>query len=486
MAAGNRDFMAVLRPYPALERLPEEQLVKIVYLRDKRALPDEIKRLFDQATVIPVRVEETRDVAEAMRFASGEAAGVNLGGTSGTIHYVRKSLEMLKDRELSVDWEPRSDPLEGDVLPLFDGLLLDLSEFSGVDVNPENHMLRCEVGATWRDVSEAAQQAGRLLPLFPVLPANPYMGDLIAGTALLSSYAGGPQDILRNVDFLSPETSYSQSGFDLVPNNATGYDLNALLLLMGRDLGIPVSVTLRLLPFDRMRAVRFAFATWDDLFQALQAVEGAPLDPLRVVFGDPVASAVGLDGGEGYTLEVDLAGPEEVLASQEKALQAAVGEATPGEVTEGLGHLHETATRDRPPFHLAEIRTSLADLPALWEDLATWTGIRGDAFGVAGTLQEGGTVHVLPFMRGDIRGISTTGGPVDQVLHRGDRFDRLTELVRIAQRHPCRVRSTQVAQLLAQDQEMGKRFGLVRRIKQAVDLASIINPSGLLWVPRPR
>jgi hypothetical protein len=486
VAAGNRDFMAVLRPYPALERLPEEELVKIVYLRDKRALPDEIKRLFDQATIIPVKMHETRDVAEAMRFASGEAAGVNLGGASGTIHYVRQSLEMLKDRELGVDWEPRTDPLEGDVLPLFDGLLLDLSEFTGVEVNPENHTLRCEVGATWRDVSEAAQQAGHLLPLFPVLPANPYMGDLIAGTALLSSYAGGPRDILRNVDLLNPDTSYAQSGFDLVPNNATGYDLNALLLMMGRNLGIPVSLTLRLLPFDHMRAVRFAFASWDDLFKALQAVDQASLDPLRVVFGDPVASAVGLNGGEGYTLEVDLAGPEEVLASQEKALEAAVGEETPGEATEGLEHLHEAATREKPPFHLAEIRASLADLSALWEELATWVGVRGNAFGLAGSLREGGTVHVLPFMRGDIRGTSTTGGPVDQVLHRGDRFDRLTELVRIAQRHPCRVRNTQVSQLLARDREMGKRFGLVRGIKQAVDLASIINPSGLLWVPRPR
>ncbi|MEE9592945.1 MAG: hypothetical protein V3W28_05140, partial [Thermoplasmata archaeon] len=353
-------------------------------------------------------------------------------------------------------------------------------------VNPENHTLRCEVGATWRDVSEAAQQAGRLLPLFPVLLANPYMGDLIAGTALLSSYEGGPQGILRNVDLLSPDTSYAQSGFDLVPNNATGYDLNALLLVMGRNLGIPVSLTLRLLPFDRVRAVRFTFPSWDELFKALQAVEGASLNALRVVFGDPVASAVGLDGGEGYTLEVDLAGPEEVVPGQEKALQAAVGEGTPGEGTEGLDHLHEAATREKPPFQLAEIRTSLADLPALWEDLVTWVGVRGSGFGLAGSLHEGGTVHVLPFMRGDIRGLSTTGGPVDQVLHRGDRFNRLTELVRIAQRHPCRVRNTQVSQLLAQDTEMGKRFGLVRRIKKSIDLANIINPSGLLWVPQPR
>ncbi|MFQ5553622.1 MAG: FAD-binding oxidoreductase, partial [Thermoplasmata archaeon] len=394
MAAGSRDFMGVLRPYPDLERLPKEELVKIAYLRDKRALPDEIKRLFDQATVIPVKMDETRDVAEAMRFASGETAGVNLGGASGTIHYVRRSLEMLKDRDLSVDWGPREDPLEGDVLPLFDGLLLDLSDFAGVEVHPENNTLRCEVGATWRDVSEAALRADRLLPLFPVLPTNPFMGDLIAGSALLSSYAGGPQGCLRNVDFLGPDTSYSQSGFDLVPNNATGYDLNSLLLMMGRNLGIPISLTLRLLPFDRTRAVRYAFESWEGVLTALQAIGRSGLGPLRIVFGDPVASAVGLDGGEGYTLEVDLGGSKEILGSQEKALQAAVGEETPPEAVDGLTHIHEAATREKPPFHLAEIRASLVDLPPLWEDLATWVGVRGSAFGLAGSLQEGGTVRI--------------------------------------------------------------------------------------------
>ncbi len=486
MAVGYRDFMGVLRPYPALERLPEGELVKIVYLRDKRALPDAIKRLFDQATVIPVKMEETRDVAEAMRFASGEVAGVNLGGASGTIHYVRRSLQMLKDRDLSVDWGPREDPLEGDVLPLFDGLLLDLSQFRGVEVHPENNTLRAEVGATWQEVSEAAQQAHRLFPLFPVLPTNPYIGDIIGGTALLSSYAGGPESYLRNVDFLGAETSYSQSGFDLVPNNATGYDLNSLLLVMGRNLGIPISLTLRVLPFDRTRAVRFTFESWDGVLKALQAIADAPLEPLRVVFGDPAASAVGLDGGEGYALEVDLGGAEEGLAGQEKALQATLGEQAPGEGTDGLGHLQEAATREKAPFHLAEIMTSLVDLPALWEELTTWVGVRGSAFGLAGSMQEGGTVRILPFMRGDIRGTSTTGGPVDQGLHRGDRFNRITELVKIAQRHPCRVRNTQVGQLLVQDTQMGKRFALARRIKQGVDLANIINPSGLLWVPQPR
>ncbi len=478
--------MGVLRPFSALERLPEEELVKIVYLRDKRALPDAIKRLFDQATVLPIKMEETRNVAEAMRFASGEVAGVNLGGASGTIHYVRRSLEMLKDRDLSVDWGPRQDPLEGDVLPLFDGLLLDLSEFNGVEVHPEANTLRAEVGATWRDVSEAAQQAHRLLPLFPVLPTNPYMGDLIAGSALLSSFAGGPETYIRNVDLLGSDTSYSRSGFDLVPNNATGYDLNSLLLIMGRNLGIPISLTLRLLPLEHTRAIRFSFESWAGLLKALQDIAEAPLEPLRVVFGDPVASAVGLDGGEGYTLEVDLGGAEEVLAGQEKALRATVGEETPGEGTDGLGHLYEAATRKKAPFHLAEIMTSLVDLPILWEDLATWVRVRGSAFGLAGSLQEGRTVHLLPFMRGDIRGTSTPGGPVDAVLHRGDRFNRIVELVKIAQRHPCRVRNTQVGQLLAQDIQMGKRFALARRIKQGVDLANIINPSGLLWVPQPR
>ncbi|MFQ6013383.1 MAG: FAD-binding oxidoreductase [Thermoplasmata archaeon] len=478
--------MGILQSSPGLERRPEEELVKILYLRDKRALPEEMKRLFAQTTVIPLKMGETRDVAEAMRFVSGEVAGVNLGGASGTLHYVRRSLNMLKDRDLSVDWTPRKDPLEGDILPLFDGLLLDLTDFHGVEVDPERGILRCEVGATWRDAFEAAEQAHRLLPLFPVLPSNPFMGDLVAGSALLSSYHGGPHAYLRNVDFLGPDTNYSQSGFDDVPNNATGYDLNALLLTMGRNLGIPLSLTLRILPFARTKAARYTFESQEEVLKALQALGQSSLQPLRVVFGDPTASAVALDGGEGYALEVDLSGSEETLARGEKALEAMAGEATPGEGREGFAHLLEGATRKRPPFPLAEIRTSLANLPALWEELAAWARTRGSAFGLAGTLQEAGTARILPFMRGNIRGTSTTGGPVDQVLHRGDRFNLVVDLVRIAQRHPCRVRNTQVTQLLSADTQLRKRFALVRRLKAGIDLGNIINPSGLLWVPRPR
>lgn len=485
MAVGNRDFLDVLEPYAGPEGMRREELVKIVYLRDKRALPDEIKRLFDQATVLPLKMEETRDIAEAMRFASGEAAGVSLGAASGTIHYVRRSLHALKDRELSVDWAPREDPLEGDVLPLFDGLLLDMAGFDGVEVDAQHETLRAEVGVPWKAAFQAAEQAHRLLPLLPVLPASAYVGDVLGGTAVFTSFFGGPGHYLRNVDFLAADTNYSQSGFDLVPNNATGYDLNSLLLLMGGSLGVPISLTFRLLPIALTKTLRFTLASWEALTAALQALRKARLRPLRVVFGDPTYGT-SFAGSDGYSLEINLGGTPETLASQEKALEGALGEDLPKEAWEGLGHLTREAPGGKTPFHIAEIRTALADVPSLWEDLATWSGRQGPAFGLAGYLQETGTVGLLPFARADLRGTSTTGGPVDIVLHRGDRFDRVAELVKIAQRHPCRLRNNQLTQLLAADKHLRRRFALVRRIKEEVDLGNIVNPSGLLWVPQPR
>lgn len=492
----SRDFLEVLKLDPALRRLPEEELVKVVYLRDKRALPDDLKRLFDRVAVIRLTMTDTHDIAAAMDFGTGEVAGVNLGLAADSIHYVRRRLLMLRDREVAVDWAPKGDPFDGDVLPLFDGLLLDLAEFIGVEADGENGTVRAEVGATWRDAFQAAAQAQRLFPLLPVLPSNPFVGDLVDGTAVLTSYRGGFAGYVRNVDFLAPDTRYGKSGFDLVPNHATGYDLNGLLTVLGRNLVVPVSLTFRLLPAATVKGVRYRFPDGAALLQALTALHRSRLRPLRVAFGDPVAGSVGF-GGDGFVLEVNLMGTEETAAAQARAVDPALGIPTPKgkggeaeakpsvprEEVDGLGHLLEEPRRGRYPFYLAEVRCHVAEAGPLWDELATWSQRMGDRYGLAGHLMESGTLSLLPFVRVDVTGRSTMGEPYDVPLNRGDRFDRVWEVVRIARKHPCRLRANQLLQLLNPDTNLQRRFQVARRIKEAMDLPNIVNPSGLLWVP---
>lgn len=489
-----RDFLDILKLHPGLERLPREELVKIVYLRDKRSLPDDLKRLFDRVAVIRMAMDETHQIADAIDFATGEVAGVNLGLASDALHYVRRRLEMLRDREIAVDWSPKGDPFDGDVLPLFDGLQLDLSGFNGVEADGAAGTLRAEVGATWRDAFQAAQGQDRLFPLLPVLPTNPYLGDVVNGTAVLTAYRGGISRYLRNVDFLGPDTRYGQSGFDRVPNAATGYDLNALLTVMGRNLVVPVSLSFALLPGGPVRTVRYHLEDPEALLAALQGLSGTRLQPLRVALGDPVAAEVGLGSRKAFVLEVCLTGTEALLDAQTGALDDLLGmeegeedegEAPGGqkETLEGLGHLLREPPRGKYPLYLTEVRTHVADAAGLLEELAAWSHRLGDRYGLAGHLRESGTLSLLPFVRVDVQGQSTMGEPYDVPLNRGDRFDRVWEVVRVAREHGATLRANQLIQLLNPETQTQKRFRLARRIKEGVDLPNIINPSGLLWVP---
>ncbi len=470
MPLGEVDFGTLLAGLPGLRTLPREKSVRAVYLRDRRALPDELKRLFDRTSVLRIPVEEPEDISRAIGVANGEIAGVNLGLQADTLHYVRTRLEMMKDRELSVEWGPKEDPFEGEILPQLDGFQLDVSGLRGVEIDGDNGVVRCEVGARWKEVFDACRTMGWIFPLFPLLPLDPYIGDIIGGTATLNSYQGDASMYVRNVDFLAPDARYGQGGFDLVPNGAAGYDLNSLMLVMGRHLFIPVSITFSLLcSVEDCKTLRYAPEDAGEMLEALRKATRTGVRPLKLVFGDDVGSRIAF-GGDGLTVEAALHGTEVSLPVQEKTLDSLFKEGVKKDEIDGLVHpLGETSLRV-PPSPIVEIRTSIVDTTPLMEDLVTWRDAQVESLGLVGSLFEDGTVSLIPFS--------------DRPISRGVRFERLLELVQIARKHRCRLRSNSTLQLLSPETERDRRFELVRRIKERVDLPNVINPSGVLWLPR--
>ncbi len=465
------DFREKLAGYPGLQALPREELVRAVYLRDRHILPDDLKRLFESVSVIRIPVAEAEEISLAIGVATGEIASVNLGLASDSLHYVRTQLAMMRDRELSVDWGPKEDPFDGEVLPHLDGFHLDLSNLKGISLDEENGTVRCEVGTRWKDVFDTCASQGWLFPLFPIFPHDHLMGDIVAGTAILTSYSGGPERYVRNIDFLAADTRYGESGFDQVPNNASGYDLNSLLLAMGRNLAVPVSVTFTLLPaVEAVRIFRYAPESMEDLVASLRGIAGSQGQPLKVIFGDGTASKVSLGGNEGLTVEVALRGTEETLPVQQKQLDSAFKKETKKTEVDGLAHPLVTPTKGRGPTPLVEVRASLADVQPLVDDIVAWAEGQGPGLGIIGTLSQGGTAGLLPFAQ--------------KPLNRGERFDRVLELVQIARKHRCRLRYSPLLHLLSPESNMEKRFNLARRIKERVDLPNVINPSNVLWVPR--
>ncbi|MEE9236760.1 MAG: FAD-binding protein [Thermoplasmata archaeon] len=471
MPLGSADFREMLAGFPGLRALPREKLAKAVYLRDRRALPEEMKRLFDGVNIVRIPVREPEDVSRAIQVANGEIAGIYLGLKADALHYMRRRLAITKDREISVSWGPKEDVFDGEILPQLDGFELDLSDLKGVEIDGEHGIVRCGVGARWNEVFEACKSKGWLFPLFPTLPLNHYIGDIVDGTASLISYRGDAARCVRNIDFLTPDARYGESGFDRVPNSAAGYDLNSLLLIMGRHVSIPVSVTFTLVPcVEGTKTLRYGLESTEHLLGALEEMVRTRLQPLKVVFGDGVASRVAFGREEGPTMEVSLHGTEETLPPQEEIVDSLFKENVEKKEIDGLAHPLQGPPRRVPPSPLAELRSSLADLAPLLNALTSWREAQGDSFGVIGTLFESGTIGLLPF--------------IDRATNRGERFDRLLELVQIARAHRCRLRGNTTLQLLSPESNLEKRFALVRRIKEEVDLPNVVNPSGLLWVPQ--
>ncbi len=466
MPLGYVDFREMVTSFPGLRALRPVEQAKAVYLRDKRTLPDQLKRLFDSVSVVKLSVEDPDDVSSTVGVATGEVASVSLGLKGDTLHYVRRSLEMMRDRELTVDWTPRADPFEGDVLPQLDGFLVDLSEFNEIEVDKENGIVRSGVGSMWSDLYEACRSAGWFLPLFHVLPVAAYVGDIVRGETLLSSFRGGPETCVRNVDFISADAGYGESGFDEVPNNSTGYDLNSLFLTAGSSLAIPLSVTFSLLPSaEDLRARTYYLENYEKLIAALVNVSDAGFAPVNVSFGDPTASKA-ISGKEGTTSTTLLHGTEETLPAQSKALDKAFE----GVSVEESAYEPPQVTASGSVSPLVELRLSVRDLAPLLADLSTWRDSQASSVGLAGSLQEGGSVIVVPF--------------IAQRAGRGERFDRLVEVVEVVEKHECVLSGSQLVQLLVSEGALEKRFRLLRRVKEKVDLPMVVNPSALLWAPR--
>ncbi len=468
MPLAHTDFREMIASFPGLRALHRAEQAKAVYLRDKRTLPEDLKRLFDGVSVVRLPMEEADDVAHAISVATGEVASVSLGLRGDTLHYVRRSLEMMRDREVTVDWIPRSNVFDGDVLPQLDGFLLDLSAFNRIGVDRENGLVTAGVGALWSAVHEACMSTGWFPPVFPALPMDTYVGDIVRGETILDSFRGGPETCVRNVDFISADATYGESGFDNVPNSAAGYDLNSLLVAAKGHLTIPLSVTLSLMPSaENLTRRTYSMKTLEELVTSLPKVSRVGILPLRVAFQDETATEV-IAGKKGVTVNVLLHGTEETLPSQSKALDDALGEGV--EVEEGPFEPTYAIAGNRTLSPLAELRLATSDLAPLLEDLSTWQEAQASLVGLAGSLYEGETVSLVPFLA--------------KKAGRGERFDRLVELVELVRKHRGQVRSNQLVQLLTPEDRLENRFNLVRRIKARLDLPLVVNPSGLLWAPK--
>lgn len=155
-----------------------------------------------------------------------------------------------------------------------DGLVIDLSQMSGVDVDHKRRVARVQGGATWADVDRETQAFGLATP-----------GGIVSHTGVAGLTLGGGIGWLRNKYGLSCDNLVSAEvvtadGEVLTANAGENADLLWALRGGGGAFGVVTSFEFRLHPVGPMVAVVFAMypmaATRDVLKQWRDWVGSAP------------------------------------------------------------------------------------------------------------------------------------------------------------------------------------------------------------------
>lgn len=248
MPRGFVDFLQILAAHPRLKGLEPEEMARAVYLHDKYVLPEEVLQVLGRGPDATLKVSGPGDLRQAVRVASGEISASALGLPARQFHYLRTALAMERGREFSVDWQRNVDPYDDEILPMQGGFLVDVSALSTVEIREDLGVVRAGVAALWRDVQAAAAAKGFDLDLFPIVPLDFALGDLVGGAAPFASRTGRLEDAVRNVEVVLPDGRMASLGYDGVPPNASGYDLVALYLRAGQHLALPNTFTLTLTP----------------------------------------------------------------------------------------------------------------------------------------------------------------------------------------------------------------------------------------------
>ncbi len=470
MPRGLVDFLQVLAGHPTLKGVEPGEMARAVYMHDKYVLPDDIMQILGRGPDATLKASRPEDVSQAVRVASGEVSAAALGLPARQFHYLRTTLGMERGREFSVDWQRNVDPYDDELLPMQGGFLMDVSALSTIEVREDLGVVRAGVGALWKDVQAAATAKGFDLDLFPIVPMDFAIGDLVGGAAPFGSRSGRLEAAVRNIEVVLPDGRMASLGYDGVPPNASGYDLVALYLRGGQHLALPHTFALTLAPAGKIRRVlAYTYPDASAMVGVLTKLAKARLALARVLIHDQVAWAMSHRGEAlGVVLEVAFRAPEAVAPALEKALDGlAAGHTGKAEALSPLdapSEFRRASQNLRTAGILGEVLCTPATVAEVFEKLLEL----GPAMGIFGAVQGAG-ISLVPFSR--------------RPLSRRERFDLVVkikeEIVGLA-----RLAGPQLLLLLDGGEAIRQGFNLVRRIKDKVDLPSTINPSRALLVPQ--
>lgn len=229
----------------------------------------------------------------------GEEAG--MGVTPDVVVYpestddVAAVLAAANEREVPVTPYAAGTSLEGNAVPAFEGISLDLTRMNDVvDVRPDDFQIDVEPGVMGTEVDEAVESHGMFFPPMPSSANISTIGGMIVNDASGQQTVkyGEVSDWVLELDVVTAAGEVMTCGSKAVKTSA-GYNLKDLLVGSEGTLGVVTRATLQLtgLP-QQIRGGRAVFGSLDDAAEAVFDAVRSGVDVAKIELVDEVAGAM--------------------------------------------------------------------------------------------------------------------------------------------------------------------------------------------------
>lgn len=220
----------------------------------------------------------------------------------------------------------------GTTVPIRGGIVLDLSGWKAVEVDPLSMVAYAQPGATVESVDLAARQHGLFFPPDPGSKAHATIGGAVATNAggLRGAKYGVMRDYVLALEGFLPTGDFVRWGADL-RKFAAGYNLRDLWVGSEGTLGVITGAVLRLIPAPEHRATLLAgFADEGTALEAVRDILSQRLMPSILEFLDRQTTACTRDllkaKGEAHPLLMPyLEPPQALLLVEFDGMAAQVG-----------------------------------------------------------------------------------------------------------------------------------------------------------------
>jgi len=297
-------LVARLRDAIGQDNVKTSKMERVLYSHDLAPLPKETQIAFKNVPDIVVRPRSTEDVVKIVKIAAEEGIPITPRGAS--------------------TWGL------GGSMTIYGGILIDFSACMNkiLNIDPVNLTVTVQAGATWKSVYEACLEKGLLLGSYPSSFPSATVGGWIStgGIGMGTMKYGGAADNIRNMEVVMPDGTLINTGFELVADNMSGYNLQRLICSAEGTLALVCKVTFKLQPGPEvMKAISYDFPTLSAAGPALMEIERRRVDPLHIGFSDgqhfALLRKIGKHAPEvGSLINIELEGAKETVAYEEKVI----------------------------------------------------------------------------------------------------------------------------------------------------------------------